>query len=150
MAVYYRNKTMKNLIASAQVTINAPAESVWDALVDSQKNKFFMFGATVTSDWKEGSAISWKGKLNGKEYEDKGIILEALVGKKLQYTHYSPLSGLPDIPEHHHTVTIDLTEYNGKTVVTLSQDKNRSEEEQKESSKNWGTMLISLKNIVER
>ncbi|MGK6353551.1 SRPBCC family protein [Parapedobacter sp. DT-150] len=141
---------MKNLIAKAQTIINAPAENVWDALVDSQKNKEFMFGATVASDWKEGSAISWKGEMNGKEYEDKGIILETIPGKKLQYTHYSPLSGLPDIPEHHHTVTIELTEQSGKTAVTLTQGKNRSEEEQKESAKNWAIMLDSLKKVVER
>ena len=140
---------MINLIAKAQATVEAPADDVWETLVDSEKNKEFMFGATVTSDWREGSVISWRGELNGKKYEDRGMILEAIPAKRLRYTHYSPLSGQPDIPERYHTITIDLAERDGKTVVTLTQDKNRSETEQNESSKNWNTMLGSLRKVVE-
>ena len=49
--------------------------AVWNALVDPAIIKQYMFGTTVTSDWKEGSPIVWKGEWQGKPYEDKGVIL---------------------------------------------------------------------------
>jgi hypothetical protein len=43
-----------------------------------------------------------------KAYEDKGKILRFEPRKSLQYSHFSPLSGLHDNPENYHIVTIDL------------------------------------------
>jgi hypothetical protein len=31
-----------------------------------------MFGATVETDWRPGSAITWSGEYNGQRYRDKG------------------------------------------------------------------------------
>ena len=108
-----------------------------------------MFGTTVTSDWKEGSFITWKGVWQGKTYEDKGVIHQIKTGKILQYTHFSPLTGLPDVPENYHLVTIELSEKGNQTHVSLSQDNNATEEAQKHSEKNWSMMLSGLKKILE-
>ena len=66
----------------------------------------------------------------------------------MQYTHFSPLTGLEDTPENYHTVTILLKENNGKMDITLAQDNNGSEKEKKESEKNWEVMHRSLKKTV--
>ena len=68
---------------------------------------------------------------------------------RLQYSHYSPLSGLPDSPEHYHTVTIDLTGNRTATDVTLTQDHNATEAARMHSEKNWKMMLDGLKKYVE-
>ena len=47
----------ENLIAKAEITINASIEKVWDALVNPEKIKQYMFGSDVISDFKEGSKI---------------------------------------------------------------------------------------------
>jgi hypothetical protein len=31
----------------------------------------YMFGATVTTDWRTGSPITWTGEWNGQPFEDK-------------------------------------------------------------------------------
>ena len=98
----------------------------------------------------EGSTIIWKGEMDGIKYEDKGEILQINPEKKLQYSHYSPLSKLVDKPENYHTVTIDLTNKKNKTGIILTQDKNSSEKEQKQSEKNWATMLEGLKDLLEK
>jgi uncharacterized protein YndB with AHSA1/START domain len=139
----------ENLVAKAQTTINTPANKVWKALTDPKTIKEYMFGTTVSSEWKKGSQITWKGEMNGKKYEDKGEILEIVPEKKLKYTHFSPLSGLPDNSENYHTVTIALAEEKNKTHVTLTQDKNDSDKAKSESEKNWNEMMDSLKKIVE-
>jgi uncharacterized protein YndB with AHSA1/START domain len=108
-----------------------------------------MFGTNVASDWKEGSPIVWKGEWKGKAYEDKGVILKLQPERMLQYSHFSPLSGQPDKPENYHTVTIELSSDEAKTLVSLSQDNNPTEEARKHSEENWKTMLANLKKFLE-
>ena len=141
---------MPNVIARASVTVGAPVAKVWDALVNPQTIKQYMFGTTVVSDWKQGSPITWKGEWKGKAYEDKGTILKIQPRRLLQYSHYSPLSGLPDTPENHHTVTIELSEEGAQTRVSLAQDHNASEEARQHSEENWRMMLDGLKKVVEK
>lgn len=139
----------ENLIATAEVHIEAAASKVWEALVNPEMIKKYMFGATVTSNWTEGSPITWKGEWEGKPYEDKGEITKFIPGSKLHYTHYSPLTGQPDTSENYHTVTIDLFEIEAKTVVFLTQDNNDTEDARSDSEKNWMLMLTSLKEFLE-
>jgi uncharacterized protein YndB with AHSA1/START domain len=139
-----------NLNATASVIADVPRSKVWDALVKPEATKQYMFGTDVTSDWREGSSITWKGEWEGKSYEDKGRILQLKPGEVLQYTHFSPLCGLPDRPESYHTVTIRLFDEGNRTHVTLTQDNNPTEQARADSQKNWEMMLAGLKSFVER
>lgn len=141
--------TSTNHIAKAETTIDASADKVWTALTDPETIKKYMFGTTVVADWKDGGKIVWKGEWEGKAYEDKGKILSLEPKKKLQYSHFSPLTGLDDIPENYHIVTIDLAEKDEQTTVTLTQDNNADEKTKAHSEKNWKTMLASLKKLLE-
>jgi len=138
-----------NLVAKAENAIDAPVEKVWDALVNPETIRQYMFGATVVSDWKPGSPIVWKGEWKGKPFEDKGTILQIEPSRRLQYTHFSPLLGLPDVPENHHQVTIELSSQAGRTHLALSQDNNATEEARQHSEQNWNTMLAKLKQLLE-
>jgi uncharacterized protein YndB with AHSA1/START domain len=139
-----------NLIARASAVINAPRDKVWQALVDPKAIQQYMFGTKVVSDWREGSPIVWKGEWQGQAYEDKGTILQLTPGQTLQYSHYSPLSGVADLPENYHTVTIELSDAGNQTQILLTQDKNTSEEERAHSQQNWEMMLAALKNYLEQ
>jgi len=139
----------RELIAHASIRIAAPPEAVWRALTDQAMLAKYMFGATVTSDWRKGSAITWKGEYQGRPYEDKGEVLRADRPRLLEYTHFSPLAGLPDEPENYHRVTVELAPEAGATRVTLAQDNNLSEDARQHSERNWATMLDGLKRVVE-
>ena len=139
----------KGMVAKASTTINAPVTKVWDALVNPKLIKQYMFGTNVVSDWKRGSPIVFKGEWKGKPYEDKGVIVEIEPQRMIQYTHFSPLSGLPDTPENYHTVTIKLSEKGAQTLVSLSQDNNPDEKARKHSEENWRMMMASLKKLLE-
>jgi uncharacterized protein YndB with AHSA1/START domain len=140
----------KNLIAQASITINAPRVKVWDALVNPGATKQYMFGTNVVSDWREGSPIVWKGEWQGKAYEDKGVILQFRPERTLAYSHYSPLSGVPDEPDNYHTVTVELSDEGNQTRVSLAQDNNANEEEREHSKQNWEMMLTALKKFLEQ
>ena len=139
----------EDMIATAHITINAPVASVWEALTNPAMIKKYMFGTTVVSGWREGDKIVWKGEWKGKSYEDKGEILAFEPGRKLQYTHYSPMSGQPDIPENYHTVTILLTDKKETTYVVLTQDNNPTDEAREHSEEGWMTMLSGLKKLLD-
>jgi uncharacterized protein YndB with AHSA1/START domain len=141
--------TTKGLVARAGIRIDASIDAVWDALVNPEVIGQYMFGTTVVSEWREGGPIAWKGTWKGKAYEDRGVILKLRPFRIISYSHFSPLSGLPDIPENYHTVTIELAPKRGGTVVSLSQDNNLTEEARGHSQKNWEVMLEGLKNLLE-
>jgi uncharacterized protein YndB with AHSA1/START domain len=109
-----------------------------------------MFGTDVVSDWKEGSLIVWKGEWEGKVYEDTGKILKIEKDRMIQYSHFSPLSGQPNVPENYHIVSIELSGDKGKTTISLSQDNNATEGARQHSEKNWQMMLESLKKLLEK
>jgi uncharacterized protein YndB with AHSA1/START domain len=140
----------QNLIATASVTINAPSSEVWHALVTPEAIKHYMFDTTVVSRWRVGDPIVWKGEWQGKAYEDKGVILQFQPERTLQYSHFSPLAGLPDEPGNYHTVTIELSTEGTRTRVALAQDHNSTEQERDHSAQNWGMMLVALKAFVEK
>ncbi len=141
---------MNDIIARAAVTIDAPTAKVWEALTNPEVIKQYMFGTNVVSDWQQGSPIVWQGEWQGRKYEDKGVILKLLPGQTIQYSHFSPLSGVPDAPENYHTVTVELSDEGEQTRVVLTQDHNATEEEREHSEQNWRMMLEGLKRLLEK
>ncbi len=139
----------KDLTARATAVMNAPVSKVWQALVNPDTIKQYFFGTDVETDWRVGSPIYWRGVWQGKAYEDKGKILRIEDEKLMQYSHFSPLAGVPDRPENYHTVTVELAREGERTRVSLTQDGNASEEEREHSAKNWAMMLEALKKYVE-
>lgn len=137
------------LTARATTTINAPVSKVWQALVNPEIIKQYLFDTEVITDWKVGSPITYKGQWQGKAFEDKGKILEIEPEKTLVSTHWSPLSGVPDTPENYHTVTYTLSDQGESTEVTITQDNNSTEKEKEHSEQNWRTVLEGMKKLLE-
>lgn len=136
-------------VVSVEIEIDRSAETVWKALITPAIVKEYMFGTTVVSDFKEGSDIRWSGEWQGQRYEDKGKILEVRDNRILKYSHFSPMTGQPDIPENYHTVTISLQELDGSTRISLKQDNAKTKEAKSHAEKNWKGMLERLKEVVE-
>lgn len=139
-----------NFIATAQTTIDAALPDVWDAFVKPETIKQYMFGTTVITDWKVGSPITWKGEWKGKPYEDKGIVTAFEPFTRLQYTHFSPMAGKPDVPENQHTITITFSMQHTATKVVLQQDNNATPEERQHAEQNWSLMLEGVKKVFEQ
>lgn len=140
---------MADYVATAETEIGASPAQVWAALTDPKLIKKYMFGSLVETDWQQGSSIFWKGEYEGKTYEDKGEILEIETERRLKVSHFSPLSGQEDVPDNYHTLLYELKQNGDKTHISLSQDKNASEEEAERAKGNWEKMLAGLKEVVE-
>jgi uncharacterized protein YndB with AHSA1/START domain len=140
---------MADHVATAETEISASPERVWAALTDPEQIQEFMFGSRVETAWEPGSSIVWKGVYEGKTYEDKGEVVEVEPGRLLKVTHFSPLSGQPDVPENYHTLTYELEPRGTSTYVRLSQDNNASEAEAEHSRRMWEILLSGLKKVAE-
>ena len=138
-----------NLIAETSVTIDASASKVWKAITSPEQVKKYLMGTNVTTDWHEGSPITYEGEYNGKKYKDKGVIKKVEPEKLFQSTYWSSMGGKEDRPENYNIVTYKLANKENKTVVTLSQDNIHSEKEKEHATENWKNVLQKLKSVVE-
>ena len=138
------------LISETSISVDASPAQVWKALTTPKLIKKYLMGTDVSTDWKEGSAITYNGEYEGKKYHDKGIIKKIVPEKLLQSTYLSSMSGKKDKPENYNLVTYKITKRDDKTVITLTQDNNSTEKEKEHSTENWKTVLKKLKEVVER
>lgn len=148
---------MEPLIVKSNITIEAPASKVWDALTNPEQTKKYMFGCEAISDWKIGEPLLWKGQYEGKEMIFvKGIVLDIQPNKLLKYTVIDPNASMEDKPENYLNVTYKLTEKNGQTILHVTQDGFETaadgEKRYKDTYNNgegWNPILVEIKKLVE-
>jgi uncharacterized protein YndB with AHSA1/START domain len=141
---------MADLIAKASITIDAPSAKVWEALINPELIKQYLFGTEAKSDWQAGSSITYTGSWQGKTYEDKGMVLRVEPEKLLETTYWSSMSGEADSPENYKKVTYQLTTDNDQTTLTISNNHNKTEQDMIESQNNWTTVLEGIKKLLEK
>jgi uncharacterized protein YndB with AHSA1/START domain len=135
--------------AETSILVAASPQAVWHALTDPAMIAEYLYGTQVSTDWKKGSAIVYRGEWEGKPYEDKGTILEIDPPRVLVTSYYSPLSGKPDAPESYQNVTYTLAPEGSATRVTVTQDGCADRAEADRMVENWGMTLDGLKGVVE-
>ncbi len=144
MAVTYK------YIAQTSVAIKAPIEKVWEALTTPRLIQQYFMGIEIKTDWKVGSPISYRGKWEGKSFDDKGVIRKITPKKQLVVDYWSSFSGLPDRTENYQKVTYDVYQQNGGVGLTITQENIPDEESKAASEQNWIIVLSSLKKMLEK
>ncbi|MBN1397417.1 MAG: SRPBCC domain-containing protein [Bacteroidetes bacterium] len=139
----------KKFVAKQAVVINAPSHKVWDALANPEIARQYMFGTNAIPNWKKVGPIVSDQNSQSTAYRDKGVLLKMEPERFIKYCYYSPLSGLPDKPENYHTVTLELSDAEARTILLLSQDNNPSEQARIHTKNSWGMMLSNLKELLE-
>jgi uncharacterized protein YndB with AHSA1/START domain len=147
----------KPLFVKNSIIIQASTATVWDALVNPQQTKKYMFGCETESDWKVGSALLWTGEYEGKVMVFvKGHIVDIQPEKRLVYTTIDPNSTIDDVSENYLTVTYELSEEEGNTVLNVSQgdyatvaEGERRYKEAFNEGEGWNPILVEIKKLVE-
>jgi uncharacterized protein YndB with AHSA1/START domain len=140
---------MSGYRSTASIAIDAHAESVWAALTTPELRKQWFFGVDTETDWSVGGPIVHRGEYEGQPYVDKGTVLAFEPPALLVHTHWSSVSGVPDLPENYQTVSWRLEEHEGQTDLTVTDDNIRSEEARATSDQAWVAALTKLKELVE-
>ena len=101
------------------ITIAAPPEVVWRALVDPQLSARWR-NASFETDWEPGSPIRITATIGTKRYHDRGTVIAKSAPTQLCYRFLPTVSGLPDVPESYSTVTMRLSVEGAGTVVSVT------------------------------
>ncbi len=148
---------MEKLIVQNSILINADLSKVWDALVNPEQTKQYMFGCETVSDFKIGSPLLWQANYEGKEIVFvKGIILDIEPNRLLKYTVIDPNASMADIPVNYLNVTYELEEQNGQTNLTVFQDGfegaadgDKRYKDVQNNGEGWNPILVAIKKLVE-
>lgn len=144
-------------VVKSSITISAPVSVVWDALVNPEKTKVYMFGCETVSDWNVGSDLLWRGQHEGREMVFvKGKILVIEPEKLLKYTVIDPFAAYPDIPENYLNVTYELIPNGPQTTLIVTQDgfETAAEGEKRyndtyNNGEGWNPILVEIKKVAE-
>jgi uncharacterized protein YndB with AHSA1/START domain len=142
---------MRQLIYQQTVYILAPVSKVWDALINPEMTRQYMFGCDVASDWKPGSSVVWKGA-NGVAY-GKGELITFMPEKELAFTVFDPEAGYVDDPTNYLTNTYRLSAEDGATRLDVSQGDyatvENGETRFQQTAVSWEMTLNALKRLLE-
>jgi uncharacterized protein YndB with AHSA1/START domain len=145
------------LIIKNSISINAPVATVWDALVNPEQTKQYMFGCEAISDWKPGSELLWKGTHEGNEIVFvKGEILQIQPEKFLEYTTIDPHSNIDDTSENYLHVTYELIPDGDQTILNVTQgdystvaEGERRYQDSYNNGEGWNPILVDIKKLLE-
>lgn len=149
---------MKKKLVINKIAIKAPAERVWDVLVNPEQTQKYMFGCKTISDWKPGSSLIWEMIHEGNPFVAvKGNVFTIEAGKYLDYTVFDPHNAnMKDVPENYLHVTYELEHSNAETLLTVTQgDYNTVADGEKRyleaynNGEGWNPILEQIKNIAE-
>jgi uncharacterized protein YndB with AHSA1/START domain len=135
------------------VVIAASPATVWEALTDPAAMRAWMgepeMAIDVDTDWRPGSPIVIRGEHHGR-FRNHGIVLDAVPGALLRYTHLSSVSGLADVPAHYSTIAFALDAVDGGTAVRLTVERFPTETIYRHLNLYWRGTLDVFKAFVER
>lgn len=139
-------------VVEKSVEISAAPSDVWRALTEPEQMTQWMNGAQIESVWEIGSDIIFTGTMPNfnRKYRDRGTVLAMEREKRLQYSHWSEMSRLPDIPQNRTIITLILDRMDEKTLLTVRHGNFNSEAEYKHANFFWNIALHHLKNLLEQ
>ena len=144
---------MTELLIRKSIEVDAPVETLWKILTDSEFIPQYMFGCNAETDWKPGSPLLWRGAADGVVYV-KGHVVEVEAPHHLAYTIFDPNSNIADMPENYLTMSYDLSERgDGASLLEIKQgDFSTVEDGQnryRHSLDGDDSVLMGIKNLAE-
>ncbi len=138
----------KNLVIVKERQINSGIEKVWAVLTEATTD---WNGVTIEtkSDWKPNSEIIFSFVWDGKEYTDRGVIIDFEPEKKFSHTYWSAFSGLPDEADNYSKVQYELFPTDKGTILKLTHSNFATEIMYEHSDKNWEDTLDKIKGKCE-
>jgi uncharacterized protein YndB with AHSA1/START domain len=142
---------VKDLLVTRSILLNVTPERVWQALTHPGMTKYYMYGREVSSDWKEGSTITWSSSEHGQHVTQKGEILKIVPGTFLKYSFHDPQTGLEDNIETYMHITYEVIPRKNYTELLVTVDHFGGDDARAESAAEMldFEVLPKLKSLLE-
>lgn len=131
------------------IIINAQTERIWEVLTNPDKIALYT-GSNTTTNWQQGSNISWKGEMHGTAFENKGKVLKVDENAVLKYTYWSGMGGDADLPENYSEITFNLNSVENGIELAYSRINIPTEIETQIFQGNIQSMLEEIKKLAEK
>lgn len=138
-----------DIIARAHVAIHATVTKVWEALTNPATIKKYFFNTNASTTWEPGTPITFTGEWQGKQYEDKGTVLDVQKPRMIRYNYRSSMSGIEDKPGNYVVITYEITGNDNDIILTVTQQNVPNEVTKNHSEENWNKVLGNLKTLLE-
>lgn len=132
--------------ASVSAFVPQTPERVWAELLHPGAR--WMLGANFETDCQAGSPVTFEGHFFGRTFSDHGKLVEIERPHLMHFTHYSPLSGLADVPENYHDIRVTLESVDGGTRVHVVQEEIATQNQANLVVDQWRHALASLRGAV--
>lgn len=145
---------MAALFTEDTIKINATMSEVWDALVNPEKTKQYMFGCEVVCNWQVGSPLLWKGAQDGVVYV-KGKLVKLENEKVFAFTTFDPSASYEDIEANYLTATYALKKEGQHVILTVTQGDYSTVADGDKRYKDtldqggWSSVLEQIKEMLE-
>ncbi len=138
------------LVAEAEKLIHADVSAVWDALLNPEKIKQYLYGFEAISDWKVGSPITFRGEMDGQVFEDKAIIRFMEPRTKFGYSYWSLYFGTEDKLENYVDFTFFLEPDGENTKLKVTRGNNNTAEECEKQREGCKIFLDNINDVIEK
>jgi len=141
---------MNSFIIKKELFIKAHVNLVFDMLTNSEEIIKYFPLKEVTSDWKVGSEVLYKGEVEQNKFTDYGIIKIISRPYQYKYSYWSDSHGTERTPENYLSISYKLSKIESGTILTLEHGNLRSKQMfQMMDETVWDFLLNNLKNHVE-
>jgi uncharacterized protein YndB with AHSA1/START domain len=134
-----------------EILINAPATRVWATLTEPELINKWMLDTPIEilTEWQQDGKMQIRGDLYGLPFENRGTIRRFEPTAILEYTHWSTLSLISDIPENYSTLRFEIQAIDKQSHIALTVENLITFEIFKHLQFYWNTALHLLKEVAE-
>jgi len=137
-------------VSVSKVSVNAAMGTVWKVVTEPVHVRQWQYGSVLDTDWSIGGSIRFTTEWDGQTFEQWGTVLSVDAPNKLSYSLFAPRPDLEDRDENYFTMTYELTDDHGVTVLTITQEDPRpSDGPDDDESEDENPVLIALKGVAE-
>jgi uncharacterized protein YndB with AHSA1/START domain len=133
-----------------ELKVSASIERVFKALTSSEEIPKYFPLQSVESRREVGSEVLYKGEVNGTPFTDYGVIEKLEYPKIYSYRYWSDNHGTKRSDENFLTISYNLEEMSGFTVLNLTQSNIKSVElYELMNTQVWDYLLACLKEYLD-
>jgi len=137
-------------VSVSKVSVNAAKGTIWKVVTEPVYVQQWQYGSVLDTDWSIGGPIRFTTEWDGQTFEQWGSVLSFDAPSKLSYSLFAPRPDLEDRPENYFTMTYELTDGDGVTVLTITQEDPRpSDNPDDDEADDENPVLIALRGVAE-
>lgn len=122
---------------------------VWRALFEPANAARVWFGSTLETDLRPGGFLRWTGTWEGRDFEDRAIVVACESGTFLDALYFSGMSGLSESPATRLRLVVRLAAEGAGCRVVVEQENFPDAARRDHSIEGWNGILDTVAGRVE-